>query len=201
MALFKLTVIKSMLYRGLTEEWSNSYVFSGPTPADQAAWDAWGQKIKDIERPIVPNLITFVKWYGYNPGSWESKPQHIDFQGAYAAATVGTASMTAAQLVPGDVAFWVRWDTGQYTTRGKKIYLRKYFHGALADSATTSDNIQPAQKTAANTYAAKLYDGASLIGTARMARETGTLPIAHLVGPYLTTRTLKRRGKRKDPTP
>ena len=40
----------------------------------------------------------------------------------------------------------------------------------------------------------------SLIGTARMARDTGTLPIAHLVGPYVTTRTLKRRGKR-NPTP
>jgi hypothetical protein len=200
-ALFKLTTIKSFAYRGTTEEWSNSYVFSGPNPADQAAWTAWGEKLKDLEKLIVPNLVKFERWYGYDEGSWETKPQHVDYQGTYAASTFGSASMTGAQLLPGDTAFWIRWDTGQYTSRGKRIYLRKYFHGALADSATTSDNLLPSQKTAATAFGAKLYDGASLIGTARLARETGTLPVAHLVGPYITTRTLKRRGKRKNPTP
>jgi hypothetical protein len=199
-ALFRLTIIKSFQYRGATEEWSNSYTISGTTPADAAAWTAWGEKLKDIEKPIVTNQVTFVKWYGYAPGSWETKPQHVDFQGNYAAGQVGTMAFTGGQLLPGDAAFTIRWDTGQFTSRGKKIYLRKYFHTALGDSATVSDNLLPAQRTAAGVYAAKLYDGTSLIGTARMARDTGTLPIAHLVSPYVTTRTLKRRGKR-NPTP
>lgn len=200
MSLFRITVIKSFSYRGATEEWSNSYTISGTTPADQAAWDAWGAKIKDVEAPIVTAAVTFVKWYGYNPGSWETKPQHIDYQGAYAAATVGSAVTTNGRLLPGDAAFTVRWDTGQYTTRGKKIYLRKYFHSAMGDVATNADNLLPTQKAAAGVYAAKMYDGTSLIGTARMCRDTGTLPIAHKVGDYVTTRTLKRRGKR-NPTP
>lgn len=199
MALFKITVIKEMSYRGTLEEWSNSYVLSGTDPADAAAWAAWAAKIKDVEQPVLPASQRFSRWYGYNQGHWETKPQHIDAQGTYAAATNGTQTLSAASPAPGDAAIWVRWDTGQFTSRGKKIYLRKYFHGALVGGANL-DTVSPAQITSALAYAAKMYDGTSLIGTARLARETGTLPIAHSVGPYVTTRTLKRRGKR-NPTP
>jgi hypothetical protein len=198
-ALFKLTIIKSFQYRGAVEEFSNSYVISGTAPTTAGEWTAWGEKLKDVERPVLPFVVTFVEWYGYSPGSWETKPSHIDAHGTYAAATNGSLTVSGGSPAPGDAAVWVRWDTGQYTSRGKKIYLRKYFHGAYSGGAT-ADTVLPAQVTALAAYGAKMYDGASLIGTARMARHTGTLPIAHSVGPFITTRTLKRRGKR-NPTP
>lgn len=199
MALFKLTVTKRILYRDVWEEWGNSYVFSGTQPADQAAWDAWAARLLAIERPMLTSIVQWVDWYGYNDGHWQTKPTHIDAAGTFAASTAGTLSASGTLNTPADAAFWVRWDTGQYTSRGKKIYLRKYFHGALY-AGSAYDTVAPTQKAAANTYAALMYSGSGLIGTARLARDTGTLAIAHNVADYITTRTLKRRGKR-NPTP
>jgi hypothetical protein len=198
-ALFKLTVNKSFTYRGAREEYSNSYVFSGPTPADLAAWTAWAVKVKDLEKTMLLADTQFVDWYGYAPGSWETKPTHVDAQGLYGGGVVGTLANASGQPVaPGDVAFWVRWDTGQFTNPGgKRIYLRKYFHGVMLLNPTQPDVIYPTQVSAAQAYGAAMYSGSGLIGTARLARETGTLPVAHGVSPFATTRTLKRRGKRR----
>lgn len=195
MALFKLTVNKKFTYRGADEEYSNSYIFSGTSPGNQAGWDAWAAKVKDLEKTILPATVTFVDWYGYEQGSWETKPQSFDYQGTYAGGTVGTYVTGGAPQAPGDSAFWIRFDTGQYTSKGKKIYLRKYFHPAII-STGQPDNVIAALVTAANAYAAAMYSGSGLVGTARLARSTGTLVVGHLVGPYVTTRTLKRRGKR-----
>lgn len=195
MALFKLTVNKRFDYRGSQEEYSNSYVFSGPNPADAAAWLTWANKIRDLEKPILPATVTFVDWYGYDEGSWESKPSSMDYRGDYAAGQVGTLATGGAGQAPGDSAFVVRWDTGQLTTKGKKIYLRKFFHPAIV-STGQPDNVIAAQLAAANAFAPKFYDGASLVGTARLARATGTLVVEGHCMPFVTTRTLKRRGKR-----
>lgn len=196
MAIFKLTVNKKFTYRGdATEEFSNSYLFSGASPADAAGWLSWANKIRDLEKAMLPATVTFVDWYGYEAGSWEAKPTSFDFHDVYAAGTVGTLATGGAPQAPGDAAFQIRFDTGQFTTKGKKIYLRKYFHAALI-STGDPDSLLAAQKTAAGTYAAAMYSGTGLIGTARLARKTGTLVIGHKVGDFVTTRTLKRRGKR-----
>lgn len=200
MALFKLTVTKAFAYRGVDEEFSNSYVFSGPNPADQTAWQAWADKVKDLEKPLFANTVRFVDWYGYDEGSWEAKPTRIDATGSWLASVIGTMPTSSSVPAPGDAAFWVRWDTGQFNSQGKKVYLRKYFHGCYLGAAG-GDGILGAQRTAALAYGAKMYDGASLIGTARIARENGALPIAHDASTYATTRTLRRRGKRPPITP
>lgn len=198
MALFKLTVNKSFIYRGAVEEFSNSYVFSGPAPADAAAWLAWANKVRDLEKPLLLNTVTFVDWYGYNPGSWEAKPTHIDASGVFAPSTLGTLINGAGSpIAPGDAALWVRWDTGKFTSRGKRIYLRKYFHGVMLMNPTNPDTINTNQTTPAAAYGAAMYSGSGLIGTARLARDNGDLPVAHSVSVYATTRTLKRRGKRR----
>jgi hypothetical protein len=195
MAVFQLVVTKRFTYRTAPEEFSNVYHFNGTDPADQAAWDAWANKIRDIEKPIYPAGVTFVEWYGYNSGSWEIKPTSFDFRGVYAGGTVGTLVTTGYQAAPGDSAATIRFGTGQYTSRGKPIYLRKFIHPAFMDTGT-SDLLATPQKTALDTYGTALINGTGLIGTARMSRPNGDLAIDRTTATYITTRTLKRRGKR-----
>jgi hypothetical protein len=194
-AVFQLVVTKRFTYRGQPEEFSSVYHFNGTDPADQAAWDTWANKIRDVEKPIYPAGVTFVDWYGYNEGSWESKPTSFDFRGTYAAGTVGTLVTTGYQAAPGDSAATIRFGTGQFTTRGKPIYLRKYIHPAYMDTGT-SDLLATPQKTALDTYGTAMISGSGLVGTARLCRKTGTLAIDRTTSLYVTTRTLKRRGKR-----
>lgn len=198
MAVFQLVVTKRFSYRGVQEEFSSVYHISGTTPGDQTTWDTWANKLRDVEKPIYPAGVTFVEWYGYDTGSWETKPTSFDFRGTYAAGTVGTLVTTGYQAAPGDSAATIRFGTGTFTSRGKPIYLRKFIHPAYMDTSN-SDLLATPQKTALDTYGTALINGTGLVGTARICRPNGVLAVDRTTATYITTRTLKRRGKR--PTP
>ena len=102
---------------------------------------------------------------------------------------------TAGTDTPGDTAAWVRWATGSLNSNGKAIYLRKYFHDVYYEVATTPDTIADGQKTAYNTFGTAMLT--PITGSISMAGPDGEAP----PGPrdrstYITTRTLKRRGRR-----
>lgn len=187
-----ITVIKSFAYRGAAEEWSNQYHISD-TPVDAAAWRDVVDDLIALEQPVVSNHVTFLRAYCYEDTDNSSVYTYelADFAGT----VLGTLSAGALYPTSGDDAGWVRWDTGRTSSTGKKVYLRKYFHDVWNESAATRDYVATAQKGA-------FQD----LGDALLADFSGTI---HMVGPdgnqppgpagastYITTRTLKRRGRR-----
>ena len=188
-----ITIIKRFSYRGNPEEYSNTYHFSGTTPATRAAWKALADAIIAAEKLCYMNTTSFVGAYGYEAGNENSVAQ-IDYDVAPDAPAVAGTSPGFGQVAPGDVAGTIRWFTGEYSSRGKKVYCRKYMHGVWIDTAAPDEMIS-AQRTLFATFAAKMIDG-TLPGGAKYAGPQGAVLSAPQVNQYLTTRTLKRRGKR-----
>jgi hypothetical protein len=188
-----LTVIKSFTYRGLPEQFSNTYHFSGTTPADGNEWSTLLDAIIVAEKPTVPAGVSFVGGYGYEAGNEVAVFVWNYADEGYAVPT-GTFAPGALDAVPGDVAAWIRWRTPDFSTTGKRIYLRKYMHGVYRDAASP-DNLAATQKAAMETFGAKLIDG-TLPETFRVCGPQGAVASLPKVSTYLTTRTLKRRGKR-----
>jgi hypothetical protein len=189
-----ITLIKMFDYRGVNEEWSNTYHFSGTTPADAAAWKTLADALFTEEKKVWSNQTVGVRAYGYEAGT-EHAVAVIDYQAAPLAVIVGTFTATGLAQAPGDCAATVRWWTGAYSSRGKKVYCRKYFHDVYIAGGSNNDVVASAQVTAYNTLAAKLIDG-TLPGSFKYCGPQGAVLSAPAASTFVTTRTLKRRGKR-----
>lgn len=190
-----ITVIKKFTYRGdATEEFANGYHFSGSVPADSTAWQALFDALVVQEKTVYPAAASVVQGYGYatdNPA--DNSVWSYDL---HASPVAGTLDMTAGLQAAGDLAVWVRWKTSRLNTKGKPIYLRKYFHPACQLDSTHPDTVKAGQVTALNAFGTKLMDGSFIDGrTIRSQTHTETI-LSRSCSAYVTTRTLKRRGKR-----
>lgn len=191
-----LTVIKRFTYRGdANEEFSNTYWFTGTTPTDATAWAAFATEIATAEKTLYNASVRIVRYYGYND---DTDARVAIWSGDITATPIlGSIPGGGLQQAAGDAAVWIRWQTSRLTSRGKKIYLRKYYHPAYIDTAdVTGNTVLPAQKTAMTAFGTKMMDG-SLTGARKLtARGHTDVLTASSSSLYVTTRTLKRRGKR-----
>ena len=192
-----ITIIKSFPYRGVAEEYSNQYWFTGAVPADATAWRALFDALVTAEIPIYKADVEVVGGYGYDSdldgavAVWS-----LDLTVSPEVPVAGTHAIGTSPSSAGDSAVWVRWKTSRLNTKGKAIYLRKYFHPGYPLSAALGDEIWTGQKTALLALGTKL-DDASFIDarTITALGQTDTI-LSHGASSYLTTRTLKRRGRR-----
>jgi hypothetical protein len=187
-----ITIIKSFAYRGGTEEWSNQYHLSD-NGSDPAAWRAIVDDAIALEQPVVSDHVTFLRALCYDDTDSDSVYTYdlADFAGT----VLGTLVSGALYPLSGDDACWVRWDTGRRSSTGKKIYLRKYFHDVWYEDAAHRDYVASAQRTALQA----LGDGmlTAFSGSVSMVGPDGNVPPGPAAtSPYVTTRTLKRRGRR-----
>lgn len=189
-----LTIIKGIEYRDVTEEYSNTYHFwlQNGNPDSAAAWMIFATMLMQHEQPIHTTETTFHRVYGHNAGQPGAVFMH-DWLGA-GNPPVGTAAYPAHLRVPGDTAAWIRWSTGQRNSRGKLIYLRKYFHKIPSSAATDVDHVLPEAVQAMHTFGEWLLTGPW--NGAQYCSPQGVVPIDVGVSQYQTTRTLKRRGRR-----
>lgn len=189
-------LIKKMTYRGDTdEEWSNRYYLTGGVPASSADWLALVDALKAEERKLYGSDITIIRAYGYSDDALNADSVYVRDMVASATTTVGNLSGTGGAALQRESAAWVRWKTSRMA-RGKAIYLRKYFHGGYANS-TSADQPSAAWVTALTGFGAKMRDGTFLDGrTVRARNQTGETFLGHNCSTYLTTRELKRRGRR-----
>lgn len=187
-----ITLIKRFTYRGQAEEWSNTYHFNGTTPANAAAWKTLADALKTQEATCLPPGHVYVRAYGYDAGNEHSVAQ-IDYVALGGALVEGSLITAGLTKLPGDAAVQLRAFVGQSST-GKKVYIRKYFHGAVVDPSAP-DTVQANQKAALLAFGGKLLDG-TLPGSFKWAGPQGADASLPQVPPWVTTRTLKRRGKR-----
>lgn len=191
-----VTLVKRMPYRGVPEEWSNTYHFTGSTPADEAEWRALVIAIHNTERAIYAAKVVLVQAYGYAAGN-ETSVAQMDYRTGANALRPGTNPGSNDWAVPGDAAVMMRAKIGT-SSSGKKVYVRKYFHGSFAVSDGNADTAPNGVIAAMNAHGAAMLAG-GLPGGAKWSGPQGQEATLPLASPYVTTRTLKRRGKR--PTP
>lgn len=188
-----ITIVKRFDYRDAPEEWSNTYHLDGTTPTTDALWRALALAIHLSEKECYTSNHVLVRAYGYEAGNEVSVYQG-DFTiggGALAPGVLGEDSGTTR--FSGDQASWVRARVGLSST-GKKVYVRKYFHGGTRVS-TDPDECTASLKAGLVYHAEKMLDG-HLPGGMKWVAPQGATPIEPLASRYVTTRTLKRRGKR-----
>jgi hypothetical protein len=186
----------SFTYRDAYEEFSNRYHFDGTPPADPVAWKTFADTLTGFAVHVFGNDVRLQRAYGYVAGSVASV-WSFDYGAPPATPILGEGTFSG-MLMPGDVAGTTRWETGALNSRGKKIYLRKYWHGVHNEIGHT-DQLGSDQVAAFNTFAGQLADGSAFGGANHLAGPNGAVAGTHSTSLWLTTRTLKRRGRRPLP--
>lgn len=200
-----VTLIKRFTYRGQPEDYSNTYWLTMAPPSDATAWRTLVDALVTQEKTLYQSAVTIVKAYGYNDdtghksgdeGDVAAAVYGVDFTVAPETPIAGTGSFSSVNALPGDDAVWVRWKTTRLNSKGKAIYLRKYIHPAYAATGGSQDIVAPGQVTALNAFGLKMRDGTFAGGRKITAPGYQDAPTAHGASSWVTTRTLKRRGKR-----
>jgi hypothetical protein len=193
-----LTVIKEFTYRGVAEEFSNHYHLTGSVPANAAAWRTLFDALVAQEKTLYNGGVTVVAGYGYDDDAVTAHAVwSVDLKVSPNTPVAGTFGGTGRQY-PGDTAMWIRWKLDRLNSKGKAIYLRKYFHGVMGPSAPSGihvDDVLDTQITALQAFATLLSTGAG-VGGAHIRDTGGGAVVSTGVSTFATTRTLKRRGKR-----
>lgn len=190
-----LTLVKKFTYRGdPTEEFSNTYHFKNPPPGDAASWTVLMNDAVSREKLIFPNAVSYSRAYGYD--SDDPKAHHVfahDFTQP-GPPPLGTLPAGTGRSVSGDQAACVKWKTARLNSRGKPIYLRKYLHCGFVDTAV-SDQLDAGYFAKLETYADLTTGMNGIYGGLRSRTHDETVEDGHAIG-WVTTRTLKRRGRR-----
>jgi len=193
-----LTIVKSTQYRDAPEEWSNTYFFTGTLPASPSSWKTLADAVIAEEKLCYDSGTEVVRAIGHQAG--QSVAVWSYDYAAHSATVAGTLTPgTGATLCPLDCAVWIRWSTDQLTSKGKPIYLRTYMHGAYNIVAGgDADDVAPNQLAALQEYGedwiAGFADGDAVNHT--RCGPKGAVGLTALAGPFVTTRTLERRGRR-----
>jgi len=197
-----ITTIKQFTYRDdPTEEWGNTYHFDVPPPSTSANWKILADALIAEEVKCFASTSRVIRAYGY-----DSDDAHAASVWSYDYLVAGTPS--PGTIVPpgggakvaGDQAgvFWAKLPV--MNSKGKPIYLRKYFHDCYV-STTDIDKLHANQKGYYETFAGKLVGGTIAVLGHWVARTHPDVPISSGADQWITTRTLKRRGKRPLATP
>jgi hypothetical protein len=192
-----LILIKKFNYRDdAEEEWSNRYWLTGVVPSSDAAWKTLADTLIGQEKNCYTPGTSVVRAYGYNNSDEHSPTVWVHDYEELGGAVAGTLLPPAnGTLMAGDQAGMLSWRTARRNQRGKWVYLRKFMHDGYAFTPD-SDTVEPTTLAAYGAFVLKLMDGTMPDGRIlRSPLQDETLTSGE-ASPWVTTRTLKRRGKR-----
>jgi hypothetical protein len=196
-----LVTVKQFTYRGAPEEFSNVYTFQGAPPGDSASWTVLMNDVLAKERAIFDSSVTWRRAYGYTDNDPKKAHAFAHDWTVPGPPPFGVYTGSAGPRLAGDQAGLVWWLLDRKSDKGKPTYLRKYFHHGWAD-INDHDGIDGSWATALNTFAGPGGIGGIHGGLMSPGGPKDTDPnpggtvTNHSASAWVTTRTLKRRGKR-----
>lgn len=193
----RMTLVKAFPYRDeALEEFSNTYELRDPPPSTPQEWSALMDDLVQHEQTVFAGVVKYHRAYGYNSNDPHAHHVFVHDWEALGGGPSGTYSLgTAEAFGAGDQASCVWWRTDQLSKKGKPIILRKFLHRPAVSTSGTPDLL-------GTTYGAQLDIYAAGIRTVwggpfTLSHPGNVILEGHI--PYVTTRTLKRRGKRPVP--
>lgn len=197
----RITLVKKFAAKGNANElFSNTYSLRGTTPADNAAWTALCDLLIAQEKTLYHSGVSVVKAYCYASDADDAATVFV--YDKTAAPVAGTCPVTFQTEcgAPADVVGWIRWKTPRLTTKGRPIYLRKFYHGVPVTMVqnAASDALTGTWVTRANAFRAKLTDGT--LATDRTITGPGRIEdmVSSTAATIASTRQLKK-GRRRPP--
>jgi len=194
-AVTSLILVKSFKYRdNAAEEFSNRYYFRNTPPNTDAAWKQLSDDLIALEQDCFPPSVTYVHAYGYNDDA--ANAQSV-WQHSYASDVTPPQGdiLPSGNPTSGDQAAVLIWQTDRKNSRGKWIYLRKYFHASGVE-VTDPDLVAGTFMTAYTNFCNALAPAQGAFYGGIRSRTHADNITTHGPRGYITTRTLKRRGKR-----
>jgi hypothetical protein len=191
-----LVIRKKFLYRNNEEEWSNKYWLTGAPPTTSAEWRTLFDQLVLLETRIYRPATQVVGGIGYkdnDPHAFADWVLDLELEGT---PVPGTLVVAAGNEMAGDQASMLEWRTERKNTRGKWIYLRKYFHDG-GKQAAAPDYIETALSGVLDQLGTDLMMGTWAGGRKIRSQKQDEIIQASISSPYVTTRTLKRRAKKK----
>lgn len=188
-----VVVYKTFSYRGAPEEWGNTYHFVGDAPSTDSDWRDLVDALIDLEKEVLLDSITIERAICYAD---TDDPSVYSYDlAAFAGVVPGAISNSSlgATIQEGGSSYMARWNTGRRSTKGKPIYLRKYWHPALSGGSgpdAVNATLVPIVATFASTVMSSSGDWPGLAGP------DGNAPIGYLAQTYTNYRTL-RKGRRR----
>lgn len=148
MLLIGLTITKSTAFRGVQQEFHNTYHFKLAT-AVTAPSESIVDEVVTKERPLHSPQVSFVRAQVWTAGGTKAENQMI-FQKPLS----GTGSGTSGASVDKERALLVQWKAG-FDSRGIQVYLRKWYHCSGNPAAGAVDTPTILQNTSELTTAVR----------------------------------------------
>lgn len=191
-----LTIVKAMPYRGVTQDWSNTYFFDGTMPASSGSWKTLADNVIAAEKAIYTSATEVTDAIGHEAGESVAVWSY-DYAGG-SGAIPGTFTLGSDLLQSGDTAGWLRWSTDRLTSKGKPIFLRNYYHPAICKASPNEDDLATDWVAELNSFGAQWVSGFVDGDSVSHSRggPHGVIGLVEEAGTFATTRTLRRRGKR-----
>lgn len=192
----RIQIVSSFDYRGQPEEFSNRFSFADRQPIDDVTWKAMADALIAQMRTCFPATTTFVRAYGYAPAQFAAVWVH-DYASPGPPLAGTWTTQAGSSRCQGDAAATLRYTSAKKSVRGKTVYGRNYFHDVYDDGVGAYDRLSQSQQAAFTTFGTSLCNG-SIHPRLSICLPNGTWDLfSPHCDQWLTTRTLKRRGKRK----
>lgn len=142
MAILAVSITKSTSFRGVQQEFSNTYHYDYGGVVGAGAGDSAIDAVVAIEKPMHSNNINFVRGRCWTAGGSKASNQMLTTK-----ALSGTGSGgTGASNLDKERAFLVRYRAG-VDSRGNPVYLRKWWHLDLLTVAGNTISTAALQNT------------------------------------------------------
>lgn len=193
-----------MDYRGAAEQFANTYCWKTPAPdgTDVAFWNSMRDRLLAAEKTIFDAGVQFVEMYGWNDAD-PAVPHTFYYAWPTDTLPAGTFAPVAGSVPgAGDQASTCAWLGTLKSVRGKPVHFRKYFHRPWIDGSDT-DKLEPSYHAALTAFAGASGTVWNLNGL--FCNQEGSKaygPTVNVItgpgtsSPWVTTRTLRRRGER-----
>lgn len=131
-----VSITKSTSFRGVSQEFANTYYYQTPLPVVASAAEALLDNLVTKEKTLHSGAVTFVRGRAWSAGGTNAENQMLvqkQLSGVGSNGSGGAATLNMDK----ERAFLVRFRAG-LDSKGRPVYLRKWWHLDAAAISSTS---------------------------------------------------------------